>query len=246
MSRNFWTSSGKKSHLNFYISCTRGFHRTHELPWGEWGDCFFALQQVQIAVHVGFCFRLLHILLLSLPSPNDIENSSASCFIYKFLWFCALSAWVGGRSSVLWIFNRKAENSSPQNLTLMVCNVSGTILLSGRQNIYFSGLRPELKQTFLWGGSSLNTTQDKRALQLWSHSNLRLTAFFHCWVCCVYWIRVKLLPSYSGVKDGRQISTLRASGSKETTTMQKKNIAYGGLRKYKSVQNFSLFLEEQL
>lgn len=70
--------------------------------------------------------------------------------------------------------------------------------------------------------AQVNTTQNKRALQLWSHSNLRLTAFFHCWVCCIYWIRVKLLPSYSGLKDGRQISTLRASGSRETTTMQKK------------------------
>lgn len=132
MSRNFCSFSGKKAHLNWNISCARGSHRTHELPWGGWSDYFFALHQVQIAVHVGFGFRLLHILLLSLPSPKDIENSSASCFIYKFLWFCALSAWVGGRSSVLWIFNRKAENSSPQNVTLMVCNVSGTILLSVR------------------------------------------------------------------------------------------------------------------
>lgn len=176
MGRNF-SSSGKRALLNCNISCARGVSQNSWTTLGRVGWLFFfALHQVQIAVHVGFCFRPLHILLLSLPSPKDIENSSASCFIYKSLWVCALSSWVGGRSSVLWIFNRKVENSSPQNLTLMVCNVSGTILLSGRENMYFSGLGPELKQTFLWGGSSLNTTQNKRAVQLWSHSNLRLTA----------------------------------------------------------------------
>lgn len=44
---------------------------------------------------------------------------------------------------------------------------------------------------------------------------------FHCWFCCIYWLRVKLLLSYSGVKDGRQISALRGPGSKETTTTKK-------------------------
>lgn len=68
--------------------------------------------------------------------PKAIENSSGSCFIYKFVWVCVLSVWMGGRSSVLWFgafFSPpRKHRTAPLNLTMMAHNLSGTILLHGK------------------------------------------------------------------------------------------------------------------
>lgn len=137
-------------------------------------------------------------------------------FYLQVVWFCALSAWVGGRGSVLWIFNRKAENSSPQNHTLMVCNVSGTIPLSGR--IYIS-----LVWVLNWNKLSSEEAQVWTPHKRKEHCSSGPTVIwgwqlvFHCWFCCIYWIRVKPLLSYSGVKDGRQFffsQRIRSQGNK--------------------------------
>lgn len=65
-----------------------------------------------------------------------------------------------------YFFCRKGENSFSHNLTVMVCNLSGTMLRYGRQEPGSCGLGAQPQQTFLRAGcetecSTLNTREKK-------------------------------------------------------------------------------------
>lgn len=66
---------------------------------------------------------------------------------------CCFISWGGWRNlsfmDFFFFLFRKRKKSFSQNLTVMVCNLPGTILLYGRQNIGSSGVGPLLKETLL-------------------------------------------------------------------------------------------------
>lgn len=94
-------------------------------------------------------------LLLSLPSPKATENSSASCFIYKFLRFVVLSVGVGGGTLVLWIFFFFLQKKEEQLLSKSHSN-----------GLQLAGDHPALRKTeyrFLWCGSPTETNPPEPA-----------------------------------------------------------------------------------